>query len=148
MVKFSFVEPSLTTITAESQPIMAPLGRQVLEHLLTHPSLKDALTWPQVKRFLDFGLQILPEIQGESSSLLLLLPPHVFSFLAQVLDLEQSLTQLCWTTFCDLIPMLQEDCTEESSRDDLFQVHGHDFAIGLLHLALFANTSDNHSEII
>lgn len=108
-----------------------------------HPSLQETLTWPQIKRFLDFAVRILPEIQGESSSLPLLLPPHVRGFLAQVLGLEQPLTQLCWTAFNDLIPMLQEDSVKELSSDDLFRVHGHDFTIGWLYFVLLVNNPDN-----
>jgi hypothetical protein len=108
---------------------MAPLGRQVLERLLTHPSLRDTLTWPQVQRFLDFAHRILPEIQGSFKALPLALPPHVCGFLGVVSGLEESLIQLCWTAFSDMILLLEGEVSAMSD-DDLFRVHGHEFAIG------------------
>jgi hypothetical protein len=107
---------------------MAPLGRDVLERLLAHPSLYESLTWVQVQRFLDFSRRILPEIQQSSSTLPLVLPQHAAGFLAVVLGVEKSRVQLCWTAFSDMIPTL--DTAEQTSADDLFRVHGHDFHIG------------------
>ncbi|KIM76724.1 hypothetical protein PILCRDRAFT_77520 [Piloderma croceum F 1598] len=108
---------------------MAPLGRQVLECLLAHPSLRDTLTWPQVQRFLDFARRILPEIRGSFEALPLALPPHVCGFLGVMLSLEESLIQLCWTAFSDMILLLEGEVSAMSD-DDLFRVHGHEFAIG------------------
>ena len=87
---------------------MGPLAAQVLECLMTHARLHETLTWPQVQRFLDFTHRILPEIRGSSESLPLILPPHTCGFLAMVVSLDQSLIQLCWTAFSDLIPLLAD----------------------------------------
>jgi hypothetical protein len=109
---------------------MVPLGRDVRERLLAHPSLYGSLTWVQVQRFLDFSRRILPEIQSSSTKLPLVLPQHVAGFLAVVLGLEKSRVQLCWTAFSDMIPMLNTTYTEQTSTDDLFRIHGHEFHIG------------------
>jgi hypothetical protein len=124
---------------------MPPLGTHVLERLLAHPSLRDTLTWPQVQRFLDFSHRILPEIKGPSNSavLPLQLPPHVCGFLSVVLELEQSLVQLCWTAFGDMVVVLDDDAA--LSRDDIFRVHGHEFQIGLFDcFELHYSKTDKH----
>lgn len=92
----------------------------MLERLVSHPSLRDTLTWPQVQRFLDFSQRILPEIQGSSNSekLPLQLLSHACGFLSVVLELEQSLVQLCWTAFADMLVVLEDDTA--LSCDDIF----------------------------
>jgi len=83
----------------------------------------------QVQKFLDFSQRILPEIQQSSSTKLpLVLPLHVAGFLAVVLGLDKPRVQLCWTAFSDMIPIL--NTTEQTSTDDLFRIHGHEFHIG------------------
>jgi hypothetical protein len=122
---------------------MPPLGVHVLGRLVSHPSLRDTLTWPQVQRFLDFSQRILPEIKGSSNSekLPLQLPSHVCGFLSVVLELEQSLVQLCWTAFGDMLVVPEDDTA--LSCDDIFRVHGHEFQIGLYHcLELYRSRTD------
>jgi hypothetical protein len=99
---------------------MPPLGIHVLERLILHPPLHDTLTWPQVQRFLDFSQRILPEIKGSSNleKLPLHLPSHVCGFLSAALELKQSLVQLCWAAFGDMLVDLENDTV--LSRDDIF----------------------------
>jgi hypothetical protein len=46
------------------------------------------------------------------------LPAHVCGFLSVVLELEQSLVQLCWTAFGDVVVVLEDDAA--LSCDDIF----------------------------
>lgn len=129
---YQWVSPFQVLHSAAASSSMAePLGRDVLERLLTHPSLRDNLTWTHVQRFLRFSQRIWPEILGTSTSPPLLLPGNIQSFLGSVLDLEQNLVQLCWTAFNDLVPSLDDGLGKSTHDDDMFRIHGHEFLVGM-----------------
>jgi hypothetical protein len=111
-----------------------PLGRDVLERLLAHPSLRDTLTWTQVQRFIRLSRRLWPEILGTSASPPQLLPQNICGFLSSVLSLEFDLVQLSWTAFCDMVPSLELG-PNHIQDDDMFRVHGHEFGVGM-HVSL------------
>ncbi|KAJ7178701.1 hypothetical protein C8R43DRAFT_942315 [Mycena crocata] len=116
-------------MSSSSSLMPSSLAVQVLERLLSHPSLRDNLQFFHIQRFLELVCRLWQEIVPPEKARPLELPQDIERFLAAVLDLQGNIIQLTWHAFSDLAESMYLG-PKPPSIDDNFKEHGHDYSMG------------------